>query len=115
MGSLLSQSRMRCAAVLTMIGCVAAALAEAPVPTQDVLDLFSQRERERSEQVWLRSYVQPPAPSAFDSRRLERQLWQSQWWLQQRKERPSGGGSAPCPSSHYPPPPFRPCPDLLLR
>lgn len=42
MGSL-SQSRMRCAAVLTMIGCVAAALAEAPVPTQDVLDLFSQR------------------------------------------------------------------------
>ena len=114
MGSL-SQSGMRCAAVLTMIGCVAAALAEAPVPTQDVLDLFSQRERERSEQVWSRSYLQPPAPSAFDSHRLERQLWQSQWWLQQHKERPSGGASPPCPSPHHPPPPFRPCPDLLLR
>jgi hypothetical protein len=111
----LSQSGMRCAAILTMIGWVAAALAEAPIPTQDVLDLFSQRERERSEQVWLRSYVQPPAPSAFNSRRLEQQLWQSQWWLQQRKEWPSGGGSPPCPSPHYPPPPFRPCPDLLLR
>ena len=106
---------MRCAAVLMTIGWVAAALAEAPIPTQDVLDLFSQRERERSEQVWLRSYVQPPAPSAFDSRRLERQLWQSQWWLQQRKDRPLGGASTPCPSPHYPPPPFRPCPDLLLR
>ncbi len=44
---------------------VAAEPATGTVPTQEVLEMFAQRERTRSEQLWLRSYLQPPqSPSA---------------------------------------------------
>ena len=108
-------TRMR-TAVLAGLCCASTALAEAPVKEQDVLDLFSQRERLRTEQQFLRSYTAPPLSPVFDTRSLGRQLWQSQWWLQHHKE-PLPAGKIPyCQPPYYiPPPPFRQCPNLPLH
>jgi len=104
------------AAVLAGLCCASTALAEAPVKEQDVLDLFSQRERLRTEQQFLRSYMAPPLSPAFDSRSLGRQLWQSQWWLQQQKEALPAAKIPYCQPPYYiPPPPFRQCPNLPLH
>lgn len=108
-------SRLR-TVVLAGLCCASTALAEAPVKEQDVLDLFSQRERLRTEQQFARSYSAPFFSPVFDSRSLERQLWQNQWWLQQHKEPPLAGTIPYCQPPHFiPPPPFRVCPGFSLH
>lgn len=104
------------AAVLVGVCCASTALAEATVKEQDVIDLFSQREQLRTEQQFLRSYTSPLVAPVFDSRNLERQLWQSQWWLQHHNEPLPAGGIPYCQPPYYiPPPPFRQCPNLPLH
>lgn len=63
------------AAVLAGAGWAGIALAEVPpISDQEVVDLFSQREHLRTEQLFLRSYTAPLISPVFDSRILERQL-----------------------------------------
>lgn len=97
---------------LACIALVALAQGTAPAPTseQEVLARFAQRERERSQALWLRGYALPPAPAPFDLQSLERQLWYSDWWLRQQMGAPPAGGAPYCQAPYYiAGPPFRQC------
>jgi len=105
-------------AVLAVVCGASQALAEAPAPAkeQDVLRMFTQREHERTEQQWLRSYALPAVSSAYDSHSLEIQLWHSQWWLRQQKGTLPAGEVPYCQPPYYIPPlPFRQCPNWPWR
>lgn len=103
-------------AALTSASALAQGTAGAPVSDQEVIARFAQRERERSQEVWLRGYALPPAPAPFGLRSLEHQLWYRDWHLRQQI------GTVP---PHEPPycqppyyiarPPFRHCPELTRR
>lgn len=96
--------------------CASMALAETPVSEQEVLDLFMQHERLRTEQQFVRSHAAPLIAPAFDAHSLERQLWQSQWWLQHHKKPQPSGVIPYCQPPYFiPPPPFRQCPNLPLH
>jgi hypothetical protein len=93
---------------------------QAPAPVtvneEDVLRMFTQRERERTEQQWLRNLAPAPVPAPYDWRSLQNQMWYSQWRLRQQKRPLPAGGEVHCrPPDFIPPPPFRLCPNLPFR
>ncbi|MEN6587676.1 MAG: hypothetical protein ABFE02_16680 [Sulfuricella sp.] len=100
------------AAVLAGAGWACLALAEAPPASeQEVVNMFTQREHQRSEQLLLRSYTAPLISPVFDAHTLERQLRQSQWWLQHR----SGPIPYCQPPYFIPSSPFGQCPNFPLH
>lgn len=104
--------------VLVAVCATRQVLAEVPVPVneEDVLRMFTQRERERAERQWLRSLAPPPVAAPYDLRSLQQQLWYSQWRLGQQKGSLPQGQRPHCqPPDFLPPPPFRRCPNLPWR
>ncbi len=89
----------------------AAEAATATVPTPEVLEMFAQRERARSEQLWLRSDLQPPLVLPFATRHPQRPDWQDPWSRPPRSEPSHDGRDLPCRPTQHPPPPYRRCPE----
>ncbi|MCM8611414.1 hypothetical protein [Accumulibacter sp.] len=90
---------------------VAAEPATGTVPTQEVLEMFARRERARSEQLWLRSHLQPPVMLPFATRDPQRPEWLDPWSRPPRSEPANGGRDMPCRATQHPPPPYRRCPE----
>jgi hypothetical protein len=96
------------------------ALAQSPSPPsvsgQEALDLFSQRERARSQEVWLRGYAQPPAAAPFGLHSLDQQLWYRDWRLRQQMDALAPDQPPYCQPPYYiARPPFRQCPPPARR
>jgi hypothetical protein len=89
---------------------VAAEPATGTVPTQEVLEMFAQRERTRSEQLWLRSYLQPPVVLPFANRHPQRPEWRDPWPRPPRGEPAYDWRDIPCRATPQPPP-YRRCPE----
>ncbi|EXI68844.1 MAG: hypothetical protein AW08_00666 [Candidatus Accumulibacter adjunctus] len=109
MRTLISSTALLASLVQAIVG--AAEAATATVPTQEVLEMFAQRERARSEQLWLRSYLQPPLEPPFAPRHPQRPDWQDPWWRPPRSEPSRDGRDLPCRPTQHPPPPYRRCPE----
>ncbi len=101
---------------LANVPAVAQGIAPAPVSDQEVLARFAQRERQRSQELWLRGYAQPPAPAPFDLHSLEHQLWYRDWRLRQQIGTLPPDALPYCQPPYYiAGPPFRQCPGLVRR
>jgi hypothetical protein len=112
MGTPRNSSKVLLAVLLQAVIAVAAEPAARTVPTHQVLELFAQRERARSEQLWLRSYLQPPLVLPFAARHPQRLEWQDPWSRPPRSEPLHDGRQMPCSAPQHPAPPYRRCPEL---
>ena len=107
-----NDSKVLFAMLLQAIVAVAAEPATRSVPTHEVLELFAQRERARSEQLWLRSYLQPQLVLPFAAGHPQHREWQDPWSRPPRIAPLLDGRQLPCSATQQPTPPYRRCPEL---
>lgn len=105
-------------ATLLIAGLSGVALAgDPPPPAQDPVEMYAQKERDRTMQVWARQQGAWPGPPRFGQQTLQRQLWETQRWMAlPPPDHPWGPHCPPAPYCrpplYLPQPPYMTCPPM---